>query len=275
MILDVGSVKDFLGIVGIGDDARVQAAAGHAEGMAARYCGRQQFESTWFVKTFNLDNYRTRVIVPVRPIVAPVNVTFSDEGFAFMDADVTTGTPGSITFVDHGLGTGDGPFRFMSTTGPNLPTPINTATDYWVIAVDANTIRLALSEADATAGTAISITSTNGGFHRIIGPFLDRSDVVVEALSGIVSLRGGVQWPRAMVTLVWRAGLCENGDDAPDDLFGALVEQAAYRYLQAGTSGRLGESGQEKPSGVRSTYVTTDWAPGILAVLDSYRLRNL
>lgn len=46
----------------------------------------------------------------------------------------------------------------VALTGTNLPGGLS-ATNYWVIKVDANTIKLATSQAHAKAGTAVDITS--------------------------------------------------------------------------------------------------------------------
>lgn len=52
----------------------------------------------------------------------------------------------------------------VSSTG-TLPAGLVAATDYFVIIVDANTIQLALSRADAIAGTQIDITDAGTGTH--------------------------------------------------------------------------------------------------------------
>lgn len=44
-----------------------------------------------------------------------------------------------------------------------LPTGLSAATNYWVIALDANTFQLATSRANALAGTAIDLTTNGGG----------------------------------------------------------------------------------------------------------------
>jgi hypothetical protein len=66
--------------------------------------------------------------------------------------DVTANT---ITIAAHGLATG---LKGQFTTTGTLPAGISLATDYFVIAVDANTISIATSLALATAGTAVDIT---------------------------------------------------------------------------------------------------------------------
>jgi hypothetical protein len=66
-----------------------------------------------------------------------------------------------LTKVAHGLLTGDGPIE-VSNSGGALPAPLVTApTEYWVIAIDADTFKLAATLADAYSTTPIDIT-TNG-----------------------------------------------------------------------------------------------------------------
>jgi Protein of unknown function (DUF3383) len=74
---------------------------------------------------------------------------------------VASQAQGELTITAHGLNTGDGPVQ-LTTTGA-LPTGLSTATNYWVIKVDANTIQLATSLANALAGTFIVLSSNGTG----------------------------------------------------------------------------------------------------------------
>lgn len=69
-------------------------------------------------------------------------------------------TTDQLTIAGHGLVTGDGPAATRNIGGA-LPAPLVGVTDYWIIRVDANIIKLATSSANALAGTAINLT-TNG-----------------------------------------------------------------------------------------------------------------
>lgn len=60
----------------------------------------------------------------------------------------------------HGLVTGDGPAATRNIGGA-LPSPLAGVTDYYIIRVDADHVKLATSNANALAGTAINLT-TNG-----------------------------------------------------------------------------------------------------------------
>lgn len=68
-----------------------------------------------------------------------------------------------ITIASHGFATG---LKVAATTTSALPTGLS-ATDYWVIKVDANTIKLATSAANAIAGTAVNITGDGAGTHTL------------------------------------------------------------------------------------------------------------
>lgn len=78
----------------------------------------------------------------------------------------TTHAAESLTIAAHGHATGDGPYR-VSNSGGALPTGLSANTDYWVIYVDANTIQLAASLADANAGTEVTFSSDGTGTHTL------------------------------------------------------------------------------------------------------------
>lgn len=92
-----------------------------------------------------------------------VEVTAFPSGTSFTftaDATANTGTK-----AGHGLNTGDGPFYLSSTTA--LPDPLAAATPYWVVRVDANTIKFATSHSDALDGTVVDLTDTGTGTHTL------------------------------------------------------------------------------------------------------------
>ena len=68
-------------------------------------------------------------------------------------------TNNTITLTGHGLATGDPVYYYAAS---NKIGGLNNSKVYYVIAVDANTIKLAISSSKATAGTAISLTSAPG-----------------------------------------------------------------------------------------------------------------
>lgn len=74
---------------------------------------------------------------------------------ATTDVDTTADT---ITKTSHGMITGD-----AVTLAGTLPSPLVATTTYYVIFVDANKFKLAASKANASAGTAIDLTTTGSG----------------------------------------------------------------------------------------------------------------
>jgi len=68
-------------------------------------------------------------------------------------------TNNTITLSSHGLATGDTVYYYA---GSNSIGGLNNSNLYFVISVDANTIKLATTSGNATAGTAISLTSAPG-----------------------------------------------------------------------------------------------------------------
>ncbi len=70
-----------------------------------------------------------------------------------------------LDLTGHAYETGDGPVQ-LSTTG-TLPSGLATGTDYYVIKVNANSIKLATSRANALAGTAVAFTDAGSGTHTI------------------------------------------------------------------------------------------------------------
>ena len=87
-------------------------------------------------------------------VIAPVKGTFS----------VTIATPAVVTLNGHGLVTGDAVFL---TTTIALPTGLVANTIYYVIYIDANTFNLAMSFANAIAGTKIATSGSQSGVHTL------------------------------------------------------------------------------------------------------------
>ena len=86
--------------------------------------------------------------------------------FTFVDADVSVGND-TVTEVGHGFTTGEGPVR-LTNSGGALPAGLAVATDYWIIVDDVDTIRFALSRANAILGTDVDITAAAGaGTHTV------------------------------------------------------------------------------------------------------------
>jgi len=97
--------------------------------------------------------------VPVKAI-AEIDSSYTATFTASFSAD-------TLTILDHGLNTGDGPF-ILSSTG-TLPGGLALGTDYWVIIVDADTLRLATHLGYALVNTFVDITDAGTGTHTLTG----------------------------------------------------------------------------------------------------------
>ncbi len=92
------------------------------------------------------------------------NTVASSAAKTFLDGAVDTDEE-TITITTHGFVTG----RKVALTGAVLPTGLS-ATDYWTIRVDANTLKLAASAQDAEDGVAVDITDASGGGTHTLTP---------------------------------------------------------------------------------------------------------
>lgn len=73
------------------------------------------------------------------------------------DVEVSIDPDNYVTIPSHGLTTG---LKGQLTTTGTLPAGLSLATDYFIIALTANTVQFATSLANAQAGTAVTITDT-------------------------------------------------------------------------------------------------------------------
>lgn len=80
----------------------------------------------------------------------------------------TTHASELVNSNSHGLVTGDGPIR-LTNSGGALPAGYSADTDYYVIANNANSFKLATSRANAFAGTAVAISGDGTGTHTYTG----------------------------------------------------------------------------------------------------------
>lgn len=107
--------------------------------------------------------------------LASIQVVYSNltpAAKSFVDADVSVAND-TVTITAHGFSTGV--LGRLSSTG-TLPAGLAAATDYFIIKVDANTIKFATSHANALAGTAVDITGAIGtGTHTFTPTALNAS----------------------------------------------------------------------------------------------------
>lgn len=76
--------------------------------------------------------------------------------FDASSASVVSAADDTIKMVGHGFQTGD---AVLYTSAGTPPTGVTSGTTYYAIRVDSDTIKLATSSANATAGTAVNITA--------------------------------------------------------------------------------------------------------------------
>jgi hypothetical protein len=105
------------------------------------------------------------------PVTNPVPKNAAESAAGSIAGVQTTGgltteinlTANTMSIPAHGLVTGT---KVAATTAITLPTGLS-ATNYWVIKVDADTIKLASSLANAEAGTAVDLTGEGSGQHTL------------------------------------------------------------------------------------------------------------
>lgn len=118
----------------------------------------------------------------------------------------TTHAADTLTIAAHGLATGAGPLRVSTTATP--PAGLAVGTDYYVIKVDANTIKLATSYALALAGTAVAITSDGTGVHTLTAAGVEITRTVEQLTTWTLSIQAfggdatGASAPRNLLSLI-------------------------------------------------------------------------
>lgn len=77
----------------------------------------------------------------------------------FTSANVTVGPPSTFTIASHGVSTG----MLVKFTAASPPTGLTSGSVYYVIYVDANTIKLATTYDNALSGTNLNVTTVGSG----------------------------------------------------------------------------------------------------------------
>ncbi len=90
--------------------------------------------------------------------VQSTTLNFTAYSAALLTYSATAKSTDTFTINSHGLSTGDGPIKISGSTLPAASPSFNAATNYWVIKNGNNGIKLAISYANAMAGTAVDIT---------------------------------------------------------------------------------------------------------------------
>ncbi len=111
---------------------------------------------------------------------ADAPLVLTDDAIESIDAVANT-----ATLTAHAYLTGDGPVR-LTTSGSLAGTGLAVATDYWLIKSATDTVKFALSLADAIAGTAIDLLGSGTGTHTIV----DTADTVRQGSEITYTARG-------------------------------------------------------------------------------------
>lgn len=155
--------------------------------------------------------FEALVAVPFASVAGGADVVFTQDLYGAVTAPSVHNTgdtgPGTITVVVtdagvnsevnvdantvtvpvHGYTTG---FKVQLTTTGTLPGGLATATDYFLIVVDANTLKFATSLANALAGTAINITNQG-------------SDEAVNTITGVAIAGASVTFRKSNDGVDW------------------------------------------------------------------------
>jgi hypothetical protein len=112
-------------------------------------------------------------------------------------------TTNAVTCTAHGKISGYGPVRL--TTSDTLPAGLSTGTDYWLINVDANTVKFATSAANALAGTAVDFTDVGAGTFAMQATVQTLADMLSGVVANHLTFPGNKdQTPAVNVDRFWR-----------------------------------------------------------------------
>lgn len=125
----------------------------------------------------------------------------------------------ALTKTSHSFSTGD--FVRVTNSGGGLPGGLAINTTYWTIRVDANAFKLATTQANAFAGTAIDLTTAGTGTHTVT-----RHAILAYFQSG--TPRTSSAWSHMQVALVgWVMSLIAGDFDGDGDLDVMISERQA------------------------------------------------
>lgn len=133
-----------------------------------------------------------------------------------------------LTSAAHGLKTGDGPVR-LTNSGGGLPSGLATATDYWIIRIDANTFYLAASLSAAFAGTAVTFTTDGTGTHTLS----DTASTVRAVVLGSYSTDSAGAGTNTLPANTWTDLTLSS---TPSDLVVQKDEEVALIAIEGGTA---------------------------------------
>lgn len=185
----VSDTADVMGYMAIGDDA---SSASTSQTTLVNELARVAVDSatasgvnSTFVATFPAGT-GTGDIVEASITNAPASAVISFDG----DNDVDDASD-TITYVAHGFVTGD---LVTYTDGGNTAiTNLTDGSQYYIIKVSNDVVKLASSASNASAGTQINITGTSGAGHKLTaGTMLCRTTFPIITKSSSETL--AIQW---------------------------------------------------------------------------------
>lgn len=174
----------------------------------------------------------------------------ADVSTAITAADAGADT---LTVPGHPFETGDGPAR---PTGGDLPAGLTAGEDYWLVVVDADTVKLATSYANAVAETpvVVDLTDVGSGAMTLEHPDFDAQRAAIVKATDYIEARWGDRFRGVRLTdtqalEVPRAGAYDADGIALTGVPGELKAAAAEYALRAKAAALLPD-----PSG--ETHVT-------------------
>jgi hypothetical protein len=149
--------------------------------------------------------------------------------------------------------------HYMSTgtrvrlTGTNLPSPLVSATDYYVIRTSALRVKLATSRANAFAGTAIDINTTGSGAISMTPQ--DSGIESVDAVGNSVSIPGHRYATGARVRIASDGGTVPGGLTAGTDYFLIRANADTLRFATSRANADAGTGIVLSDAGTGSLYI--------------------
>lgn len=154
-------------------------------------------------------------------------IDYADVPLVLTPITITGRSGNSLTATAHGLFTGDGPIQF-TTTG-TLPGGLTVATNYWIIAIDANTIQLATTFQNAWVPTAVTLTSAGSGTNQIVSTVNTR-----RAGAELVAKSRGMRRVKVTVQLFGATAIGASGAAQLLDQFVSSLPQQRAALVAAG-----------------------------------------
>jgi Flp pilus assembly protein TadG len=117
----------------------------------------------WVIKT-NSNTLKLATSASNASAGTAVNITSVGTNGATLTLTGVSQVSDTLLLKAHGMATADGPINaYISSNAGTVPTGLTATTDYWVIKIDANSIKLASNRANALAGTAVNFTANGSG----------------------------------------------------------------------------------------------------------------